>query len=154
MLARAYTPPVLIEKGGAFMVENNTTYGFGAQAKSTPKPMTETNKELTPVRPLAHEEQDFEENCTDFEHGEVFFENKGNVYLIIKNGTTSSAAITVETPATFDEDLELADRVINVAQDKIVVVGPFATRYYNDSDGNVVLTSPADVNLEVMGILR
>lgn len=67
----------------------------------------------------------------------VAFPNNGRVYLMLYNTTAGSIDVTIATPATFDTDLTLADRVVAVPANGASFVGVFPTNLYNQGDGNI-----------------
>ncbi len=67
----------------------------------------------------------------------VAFPNNGRVYLMLYNTTSGAVNVTIATPATFDTDLELDDRVVAVPGDGALLVGVFPTNLYNQANGNI-----------------
>ena len=96
--------------------------------------------ELTPVVVRAFNAKNFEDNSVDIGEFGVVFPNNGNVFLLLKNDTMGAVDVTIETPAVFDEDLDLDDRVVEVPAEDVLLIGVFPQRYYNDGTGKVKLT--------------
>ena len=111
---------------------------------------------LNIVTTKSYDEKKFSEHKEAIGEGGLEFENNGNVLLLMKNTTAESITVTIETPATFDSDLDLDDREVSVPGEDTILIGPFSTRFYNDTDGNVTLTvDSADYDdVEVMGFYR
>lgn len=61
-------------------------------------------------------------------------ENNGKVILHIKNDSATSVTITVRSGYSVN-GLKLADRVITVAANSAVFIGPLDTTIYNQTDG-------------------
>lgn len=82
----------------------------------------------------------------------VSIANAGRTYVILHNTTAGAVNVTFETPAQFDTNLALADRVISVAANDVVIAGPFRTSLYNQA-GNLIHADVAigDINkIEIM----
>ena len=84
------------------------------------------------------------------EDGEKFL-NTGVEKLVIANESASSVTVTIITPATGD-GLALADRQIAIPAGKTHYLGPWPTRWYNDSEGftSFVCYPYADVAIAVI----
>lgn len=67
----------------------------------------------------------------------VSFTNNGRVFLLLYNTTAGAIDVTIETPATFDSDLEVDDRVITVPANGAMLAGVFPTHLYNQAGGAV-----------------
>lgn len=95
-------------------------------------------------------------HAADFTGQEVSFSNNGNIMVLFHNvGVGGAIVVTFETPAVFDDDLDLDDRVLSIGQDEVVLVGPFSPRIYNDPDGNLTMTTVAtEPDLEVMAFYK
>lgn len=61
-----------------------------------------------------------------------YFNNQGDVLLLIKNDSVSSVTATIATPKTID-GLALADLAVAVAAGEVAVVGPFPVATYEQS---------------------
>ncbi len=74
--------------------------------------------------------------------GAVKFLNNGKQVLLFKNAT-GATDLTIQTPKQEDTDLDIDDRVITVAAEDTVLVGPFNQSLYNDATGHVNVTRSA-----------
>lgn len=82
------------------------------------------------------------------------FENKGDVFLHVKNGDASDHTVTVDTKATEITKagygtITLADQDIVVTASEDRMIGPFATSRWNGSDGKVDVTYDAVTSVTV-----
>ena len=63
--------------------------------------------------------------------------NSGNVVVLIKNGATSTT-LRVEITQRVD-GMPVTDRIVQIAENTDVVLGPFPPTIYNDSNGDMAL---------------
>lgn len=76
----------------------------------------------------------------------------GGVLLLVKNGDASPHTVTLETPETFDGDLDLADRAVAVAAGQDAAI-PVTDRYRDPSTGRASITYD-DVTSVTVAVLR
>jgi len=61
-------------------------------------------------------------------------ENNGKVILHVKNDSATDVTVTIRSEYSVN-GLKLTDRVITVAANSAVFIGPLDTKIYNQSDG-------------------
>jgi len=76
------------------------------------------------------------------------FDNTGSELVLIKNGSGSPVTLTITTPATMD-GLAVTDRTVAIPAGEMHLLGPWPTKYYNDSNGQVSLGYSAETSVEV-----
>ena len=99
---------------------------------------------INPVTVRSNDPKEFGNIAESFGTGEVTFSNSGNVIVLLHNTTISPITVTIETPATFDVDLDLDDREVSVPAEDILIIGPFPARLYNDSEQVVTMTTVSE----------
>ena len=68
------------------------------------------------------------------------FDNRGRQFLHVKAGEAETI-LTIPTPVTFNGDLQLDDRIITLAINEEMFIGPFERNLYNQTDGTVHVDS-------------
>ena len=84
---------------------------------------------------------------------DYFFNNNGRVLLHVKKGAGADTTITIVTPGTVD-GLAIADRVVVIATDEEVFMGPFAPSTYNNSEHQVQFGVTGVVTDLEVGLIR
>ena len=66
----------------------------------------------------------------------VEFENTGKEFIQLENTDASAITVTIQTAITIDSE-SVGDKTISVGASKTILVGPFPTKWYNQSGGKV-----------------
>tara|TARA_R110002072_G_scaffold121850_1_gene256057 strand:+ start:10102 stop:10452 length:351 start_codon:yes stop_codon:yes gene_type:complete len=89
------------------------------------------------------------------------WENNGNEFLLVKNGSEGSVTITITTQVTSFESARYGDSTksnttLAIAAGQDGMIGPFAVGAYNDTDGNcnVTYSSSSSVRIGVFQIQK
>lgn len=82
------------------------------------------------------------------------WENNGNQFLLIKNGSGESVTITITTQVTsFDSprygDSTKSNTTLAIAGSQDGMIGPFPVGAYNDTDGNCNISYSSTTNVRV-----
>jgi hypothetical protein len=80
------------------------------------------------------------------------FPNNGDTLFVVKNGNTAERGVTFAIQRTVDSQ-SVTGRTVTAVTAATMLVGPFPTEIYNDSDGLVQVTYSSEADLTV-GALR
>lgn len=85
------------------------------------------------------------------------FANDGNVFLLVRNASTTTARVlTVQTPGTVD-GLAIADLTVSIPATLSRYIGRFPSGIYNQADGMVYVDYPAgneaDLKVQVLRLV-
>lgn len=81
------------------------------------------------------------------------FDNDGNTFLFISNGSGAGITLTVDVAATLD-GLAVTDRAVSVGAGKSLLLGPFPPAFYNDGNNRVNLTYSAVTSVKVLPLRK
>lgn len=71
------------------------------------------------------------------EDGISISNNDGRTRLLLISAGSGAADVVIPTPTTYDTDLTLEDREVNVPDNQMVLIGPFSPAFYNQPDGKL-----------------
>ena len=87
---------------------------------------------------------------SDHTNGMYIPTNNGKIFLEVKNNNASTQTIAFPfKPSATIDGVSPADKSVSITASSTVVIGPFPTAYYNQTDGSVYVNPSVDTDLKI-----